>query len=244
MINLILILIIINSSKAIAEHVYTFVGQESYAPFNYVDAKGKLVGIDVEIIQKAAETAGVKVNIKTYPWARAVLMAQNGTVDGVFGFGKKPDREIYFYYPETPLRNVRFAFFVNENFDGVIEEHKDIGNQLIGVVRNYFISSEFNGNHTIRKFYANTPEQLLLQVSKNRYQIAIYSQIAGTYEMKRLGINNLRIYPYNDAPVYPTYLAFSKASPQGEEAYKKFSQVLKQLKKNGVIDEIHQKHSQ
>lgn len=236
--------IAIELPKAMAEEEYIFVGQENYAPFNQRDEKGNFTGLDVDIIQKAAKIAGVKVKIETYPWARAISAARNGRVDGVFGFGKTPEREIFFYYPDTPLRYVKFAFFTNEHFEGVIERDKDIGDQLIGVVRNYFISHKFNNNDTARKFYTNNAKQLFLQVSANRYQIALYSQVAGVYELKRLGITNLSIFPHKNSPKYPSYLAFSKASPRGKHAYKKFSQALKELEEKGVIDEIYHKYSQ
>lgn len=235
--------IVIELPEAMAEEEYTFVGQENYAPFNQRDEKGNFTGLDVDIIQKAAKIAGVKVKIETYPWARAVSVAQNGRVDGVFGFGKTPERETFFYYPDTPLRYVKFAFFTNEHFEGVLERDEDIGNRLIGVVRNYFVSHKFNNNNTAQKFYTNNAKQLFLQVSANRYQIALYSQVAGVYELKRLGITNLSIFPHKGSPKHPSYLAFSRASPRGKLAYKKFSQALKELEEKGVIDDIYHKYS-
>ncbi len=240
----IVLAMVVGSNEIRAEQEYLFVGQENYAPFNMVDDQGKLTGLDVEIVQKAAEVAGAKVKIMVYPWAGTLKLVRNGKADGVFGCGKKPDREEFLYYPEIPVRYVKFSFFVNEHFEGTIKGVKDIGNREVGVVRGYFVSKEFNDDPTILKDYANNTEQLLRQVSVNRRQIAVYSRIAGAYELKRLGITNLHAFLYKDAPTYPSYLAFSKASPRGKEAYKVFSNALKQLKKEGVLDEIYQKYSQ
>jgi len=236
-------IVVVGSPGVEAEQEYTFVGQENYAPFSQVDEQGDFTGLDVDIIQKAAKVAGVKVKFERYPWARAVKMVRNGRADGVFGFGMKSERKEFVYYPEVPLRNVKFAFFVNDHFDGAIKGVKGIGRRLVGTVRGYFVSQEFNNDHSIQKYYANNAEQLFLQVSANRHQIAVYSRVAGIYELKRIGITNLRMFPYRNAPIYPSYLAFSKASPRGKDAYKRFSSALKQLEEEGVMNEIYNKYS-
>ncbi len=237
------IIVTVGSQKIRAEQEYLFVGQEDYAPFNVIDDKGNLTGLDVEIIKKAAEIAGVKVKIDVYPWAGTLKLVKKGKADGVFGCGKKPEREEFLYYPETPARYVKFVFFVNEHFEGTIDGIKDIRNREVGVVRNYFVSHEFNDDPAILKYYANNTNQLLRQVSINRRQIAVYSWIAGAYKLKLLGITNLRSFPYKNAPTYPSYLAFSKASPRGKKAYEIFSHALKRLEEKGVLDAIYHKYT-
>ncbi len=243
-IMLCLILILVFGSTEIqAEQEYIFVGMENYPPFNIIDDQGQLTGLDIEIVKKAAKVAGVRLKIKLYPWGRALDLVRHGDVAGVFNCGKKPEREAFLLYPEIPIRYVAFAFFVNEHVKGKIERIKDIGNQEVGVVRDYFVSKEFNDDPAIEKYYAVDMKQLFLQVAGNRRKIAVHSWIAGAYEIKRLGIKKLRAFLYKDAPTYPSYLAFSKASPQGKEAYEKFSLSLKQLEKEGFIDKIYQKYS-
>ena len=116
--KIIILIMLFMAGPLLADEPYLLVGHEDYLPFSYIDDEGQLAGLDVEIIQKAAELAGIKVTIKLFPWARAMHMVETGEADGIFGCGFTPERAQYLLYPETPVREVKFAFFVNQHFKG------------------------------------------------------------------------------------------------------------------------------
>jgi len=241
---LIFIIMTVFSGELLAEEKYVIVGQENYAPFNMQDKNGELSGIDIEIITRAAEIAGVKLSITLLPWARALKMAVIGEADGIFGCGRKPEREKVLHYPETPVRNVEIGFFVNKHFKGEIKSLGRLKGQSIGVVVNYFASKEFNDDNTILKEHAANATVLFKKLMHNRNQVAIYSKMAGIYKLKKLGFKNFRYFRYIDAPLYPSYFAFSKKSPNGKKLFKKLSPALKKLKETGEIDEIYKKYKE
>lgn len=51
-----------------AEKVINIGTEGVYAPFTFVDEKGKLTGYDVEVITEAAKRAGIKINFVPTPW--------------------------------------------------------------------------------------------------------------------------------------------------------------------------------
>ena len=53
----------------------------TYAPMEYMDEKGNIVGIDIEIVNAIAEAAGIEVEFKNYGWDPLFPAVKNGEVD-------------------------------------------------------------------------------------------------------------------------------------------------------------------
>ncbi len=239
---LIILSIILLPFSLISEDVFIFIGQENYEPFNIKINSNEYSGLDVELITEAAKRANIKVKIITATWSRALFMVENGTADGIFGCGKTIEREAFLYYPETPLRFVTFRFFTNETYKTEIKYLSDLDNIKVGLVKNYFISTQIEDSLFIKKRIVSNTHKLFKLLSENRYSVAIYSSIAGIYEIKQEGYSEIKSYPYNNAPVYPSYLAFSKISENGLKAFNIFSEVLKEMEEDGTLLKIYNKY--
>ncbi len=232
-------------SASTAKEKFHFVGMYEYPPFNSfkeVNGKKKLVGLDIELITAAAEKAGVDIEIELVPWPRALLMAKQGKADGIFNAGWVNNREEFLYYPKTPLRQAKFTFFVNKHFKGTIKRLEDVKGLEIGIIREYYICKELIEDEKIKKMQANNAEQLFMQLNENRVSVAVHSRIAGMYTLNKLGLNEIRTFPYTDAPPHASYLAFSKASPKGKLALEIFSKAIKEIEQNGTMQRIRKKY--
>lgn len=53
----------------------------TYAPMEYMDESGKIVGIDVDIVNAIAEAAGFEVEYQNYGWEPLFPAVENGEVD-------------------------------------------------------------------------------------------------------------------------------------------------------------------
>ncbi len=53
----------------------------TYAPMEYMDNKGNIVGIDVDIVNAIAEAAGIEVEYKNYGWEPLFPAVKSGEVD-------------------------------------------------------------------------------------------------------------------------------------------------------------------
>ncbi len=221
-----------------ADDTYTVLVQEKYPPFNIENEHGGFSGIDVDIIKRAAEIADVKLSFKAYPWARGLYSAIEGQGDVILGCGKKPEREKVLYYPATPARYVEIGFFVNEHFQGEINDLAQLKGQAVGVVIDYFASKEMDDNKEIFKDYSTDTETLFKKLANNRFKVAIYAKMSGIYELRKLGYEKFRYFPYLKTKDYPSYFAFSKKSPNGKELFDKLSPILKEMRVTGEIDKI------
>lgn len=53
----------------------------TYAPMEYMDEKGNIVGIDIDIVNAVAEAAGFEVEYKNYGWEPLFPALENGEID-------------------------------------------------------------------------------------------------------------------------------------------------------------------
>lgn len=63
------------------EKVYVVGTDATYAPMEYMDDKGNIVGIDIDIVDAIAEAAGIKVEYKNVGWDPLFPAVDNGEVD-------------------------------------------------------------------------------------------------------------------------------------------------------------------
>lgn len=71
------------------------VGVALFEPWTYKNAKGELVGHEIEIVEKLAADLGVKVKLQPYPWTDIVPALNKGEVDVIAaGMAITPKRAI------------------------------------------------------------------------------------------------------------------------------------------------------
>lgn len=63
--------------------VYTIATDTTFAPFEFKDASGKFVGIDMDLINAIAEEQGFEIQINPLGFNAAVLALESGQADGV-----------------------------------------------------------------------------------------------------------------------------------------------------------------
>jgi polar amino acid transport system substrate-binding protein len=69
-------------APAAANKVYVVGSDTAYAPFEYIDEKGQIVGFDIELVSAVAEKAGIQVKFINTPW------------EGIFNSLAQGDRDL------------------------------------------------------------------------------------------------------------------------------------------------------
>lgn len=104
-----------------------------YPPFESVDANGKYVGFDIELMEEVAKRMGVKVEWVDMPFDSLIAAVQEGKIDAsvaAFNYSEERDQSIDFtdaYYTSED------AFTVAEGFSGVIAKPEDVAAYKVGV---------------------------------------------------------------------------------------------------------------
>lgn len=65
------------------DKVWTIATDTVFKPFEYTDADGNFVGIDVDILAAIAEDQGFKYELKSLGWDAAIAACQSGQADGM-----------------------------------------------------------------------------------------------------------------------------------------------------------------
>lgn len=117
---------------------WTFV-TEDFPPFSYPQA-GQLpaqnatpgAGPFVEIIEQACARLGHRCRVDVLPWRRALSLAEQGEVEGIFTVVDAPERREHFYISRM-LVGARYSLFTREQTPLEYRSPVDLNGYHIGV---------------------------------------------------------------------------------------------------------------
>ncbi len=138
------IILLCISKSALSDNPLIFVGDDDFPPYSYQN-NGKLVGIDVEIIQEMAKRLKLDITIDLVPWKRLIRMTQNGQCDGSFSLFHTKKRESFAFYAfSQPIHVSRFPVFFKKDKKIQFNTIKDLYGKTIGINRGFSISEAFD----------------------------------------------------------------------------------------------------
>lgn len=109
------LLVLLQSHWAFAncERRYFMSHSGDYVPYQFTDAKGKLVGLDVEIASYIVAKLGCKLTLEKFPPKRAQHLLKEGAIDLMAAASITSERHQYAHF-SLPYRDESIALFVNE----------------------------------------------------------------------------------------------------------------------------------
>ena len=170
-------------------------GWADWAPLQYVDASGKLTGVQIELVRAVSEAAGCKIEFIKLPWNQIVKRIESGELDFTANATEDEVRKKFAYF-SIPYRRDTFSFWVRKEnkklFDKAsVKEIMQTGvklglvsNQLYSQdIENWKADSKFNKNI----FYAEEIADLLSMLKNDEVEIAVEDPYLIAYR-KRIGI--------------------------------------------------------
>jgi len=225
----------------------TIVG-DAYPPYSYYE-DGEYKGTDIDTIKAAFKKLNIKPVFKFRPWARAIAEVKSGESDAIYSLFKMKEREAFLDYPAIALSYEKNILVVNGDSNKTANTIDDIKGWRIGVVTENSYGKSFDEYKDIERVQANRNELLVLQLNaKNRFDAIVINELLfdtiindyvvnGT--IKNPDFRKLEYVP-NNAPLY---LGFSKMSRNNHRLIAKdFSEVLLQLKNEGLVQKIISKY--
>ncbi len=82
------------------EKCHLMVGYEA-DPFQFPDASGRMIGVDVDILRAALADVGCTVGFTVRPWSRTLLELKNGKLDIAMGASLKSERTGFAHYSHS-----------------------------------------------------------------------------------------------------------------------------------------------
>ena len=121
----------VSAAKGDEDDPYIIATDTTYAPFEFVNSDGELVGIDVDIMKAIAEDQGFHIDIQVLGFSAAVQALEAGQADGVIaGMGITEERQDSFDF-STPYYESSVHFAVNADSD--IQFAEDLEGETVAV---------------------------------------------------------------------------------------------------------------
>ena len=83
-----------NNGASGSDKVWVIASDTVFKPFEYTDAEGNFVGIDVDLVKAIAEDQGFQYEINPLGWDAAVAACQSGQADGMISGASITDERI------------------------------------------------------------------------------------------------------------------------------------------------------
>ncbi|MCP4486640.1 MAG: amino acid ABC transporter substrate-binding protein [Gammaproteobacteria bacterium] len=244
-----IILWIILSCFSVALHSETFniVGDDDFPPFSFVDQKGQITGIDVELLNEMAKRLHITINISLVPWKRLLHMTKSGAAKGSFALFKTPERENFALFTH-PVHYSTYNLFTDKNKTFKFETIKDLYGKRIGINAGFVISQEFDGasargdinlieiynyDDAFRRLHLGGIDAFVGNVLVVKYKVKNDS-------MKHKGISNIVNLPTPLKQSRGAFFVLSKASSlTGKSKWQaEIKSVLNALEHDGTVDKI------
>jgi len=238
-ITLIAAVFIIAPINALAE-MLSFVTTE-WEPY-VIKKDNEVTGTDAEIVREICRRIGVEPKIEELPWKRALKYVEEGKADAIFTPKYTKERAEFLYYPSESLNMEKLIIGALKGSGIKLNKMEDMKNQTVGVVRGYVYCPEFDNYQEIKREICDDDNQLLRILSHKRIPLAAFTDEGNMkFISKKSGIEVETVYVLSETP---SYVAFSKKAlgEKGKETSEKFSQILRQLKDEGVFQKIRNKY--
>ncbi|MBN1469636.1 MAG: transporter substrate-binding domain-containing protein [Fusobacteriaceae bacterium] len=217
-----------------------YVGTEGvYAPFTFVDEKGKLTGYDIEVMAEVAKRAGFKIKFVPTPWDSMFLGLESKKYDIIANqIGKNADREKKYIFSDSYL--VSGAQIIVKDTNNKIKTLNDLKGKKVGtsVGSNYNkILTDFDKNKEINLvYYDGNVTEIFQEISLGRLDATVNDRLTVGENIKKLGLKVKVV--GNPINKVPSYFVFRKDSG---DLKNKVDKALLSMKKDGTLAKISKK---
>ena len=214
---------------------------EEWPPYEYT-SEGKIAGTDVAILEEAGRRLGINFQFKSMLWAKALEEVQDGTADAIFSLGITEERAKFLYYPDTPINVMRIVFFALKDNPVKVSSLQDLKGLNVGIVKANYYGKDFDAARGFKRTICSEHKEQFKMLLAKRFDLLISPYLVGTSVAKELGISDqVRMLEYVVAEE-PLYIGFSKKKgTQAQISAAKFSQVFKQMQKEGFMKPVLQR---
>lgn len=215
---------------------------EDYPPYEYVEG-GQPVGVHVSILREAAARLGVPLRLESMPWLRAIHVAEQGDVDGIFSLFKTPDRSRFLVFPDHPLSMETNVLLTSRARPVQVLSRDDLRGKSVGVVAGNAYGEWFDAADWIDRQPVTGSERLLLKQAYGRTDVSVSNARVARFLIERLRLQERILMLDFVVAEAPLWVGFSRAKGgRSERLAAQFSAALKAMQEEGQIDAILRQH--
>jgi polar amino acid transport system substrate-binding protein len=196
-------------------------------------------GCDSQVVSEVFALENIRVEYVFLPWARGLLLSQNGQVDGAVEWAATPEHRRTHFISSEPLSRQQWVFFHRRDQPVSWERLDDLHDRVVGLTIGYAYSDAFADLQKQRPAMFHEAAGDLLNFKKllaGRIDIFPMERAVG----RHLIANNLSAAEQAELTPHPKPLAefsphllLSRAVPENAQRMQLFDQGLQRLKASG-----------
>ena len=223
-----------------ATKTYKVATDTTFAPFDFQDETGKMVGIDIDLINAIAEDQGFQVEINSLGFDAAVQALEAGQADGVIaGMSITPERQERYDFSD-PYFDSGVVMGVKEDNEE-IKKYEDLAGKKVAVktsTEGQAFADSIKDKYGFTTVVFEDSSSMYLDV-KSGNSVACFED----YPVLAYNIaNNIGLKIVTEKEKGSSY-GFAVKKDQNQELLTMFNEGLKNLKENGKYDEIVDKYT-
>ncbi|SMX29324.1 Cystine-binding periplasmic protein precursor [Pelagimonas phthalicica] len=214
--------------------------QDAFEPFNYTK-DGIYMGIDVQILNEAANMVGVTLKHHPSPWKRALLDFEAGHLDAVFQITPTAER-FKKWNMVGPFRKTRTVFLTKTDspFQD-IQSVDDLDGHVVGVVAGFTYESRFDSHPGITREASKDDYTNVRKLLLGRAEIVVGGYATLAHVVRELNATDeLRFLP-TALIEQDRYIVFRRGEV-GDSQAQRMQEALEQMQASGRIQDIIQSH--
>jgi polar amino acid transport system substrate-binding protein len=149
------------------------VAYPQWPPYKIVQ-NGTFGGIDALVLDEIARRTGLEFDYVECPWARCLIMLQNGSVDMMTTIGQTEERKESMDFLEPPTRDsYAISFYTNVTATHAISRYEDLYGLDIGVIRSSAYFERFDRDDKLQKTFVTEETQLVDMLAVQRLDVIV-----------------------------------------------------------------------
>lgn len=215
-----------------------------YPPFTYFDEKvNKVVGVDIDIINKIFISEAMDVNIKYTDFDNALNMLEKKQGDLLNGVSMDEKRKTFLDFTFA-YRDGGDDIIVSNDDSVKIDCYDDLKKYKIGVIDGYSYNDTFDRDRSIDKVNSPNEKNLFKKLNKKQIDCLVMNEYTVGYYIEQFGIRDkvhIEKFRFKANSHSEHRIGFAK-SDVSKDQIKMFERGYKRLLESGEIDNILKKY--
>jgi polar amino acid transport system substrate-binding protein len=218
------------------------VAYPQWPPYKIVQ-NGEFGGIDALVLAQIARRTGLEFDYVECPWARCLIMLQNGSVDMITSIAQIAERKESMEFLQPPTRDTyAISFYTSVGAQHVIRRYEDLYGLEIGVIRRSAYFDRFDRDATLHKTFVTRETQLVDMLASRRLDVIVGIGANLDYlirETRRSAV--IAKSSFETGTHDPAYIAMSRKSKH-QAVIPRLEQALGAMRRAGEIEQIERKY--
>lgn len=223
------------------DNTITLVGEDEWYPYAALK-DGKLQGFAVDIIEVAFAAMKVKVQFKSAPYARCLMLAETGQELACFDSLKDSKLSKKFIFHEEPIFKAEIGIYALESSPEKNLHFEALKGKQVGVTHGYTYTDEVDNDASINREVAPTDLSNLRKLLRQRSNYSliytrVFDYLIGRHPEELQG----KIKQVGTIGQNALFVSFSRLRPDSVKYAELLDRGLRKIRKDGTYLRLEQK---